>query len=77
MNDVFEIRVEIYPETEEMVVLYSFWNGRMPVVYQLPLQQAIEHLQEHLESLADDMAEETDDEPGDHARKETESWTTR
>ncbi len=61
MNDVFELRVEIYPETEEMVALYSFWQGRTPLVYQLPLQQAIEYFQEHLESLAEEMAEQIDD----------------
>ena len=59
MNDPFEIRVEIEPETPEMAALYSLWKGPMPIVYKMPLQQAMENFREHLETLVEDMAERT------------------
>ena len=59
MNDPFDIRVEIEPETPEMAALYSLWKGHMPIVYKMPLEQAMEHFREHLETLAEDMAERT------------------
>jgi len=57
MNDVFDIRMEIYPETSEMVPLYSLWKGQTPIVYKLPLEGAMECLREHLESIAKEVAE--------------------
>ena len=65
MNDTFDIRVEIYPETPTMTALFSFWKGPTPIVYEMPLQQAMEHLREHLENLADEMAERMPDEEDD------------
>ena len=46
MNDIFDIRVEIYPETSETTTLCSIWRGQVPIVYKMPLQQAMDHLRE-------------------------------
>jgi hypothetical protein len=57
MSDPFNIRVEVYPETPEMTTLYSFWKGQVPIVYKMPLPQALEHFREHLEDLAAEMTD--------------------